>query len=129
MATWDELAPQVSAAVNGLLDGLDLEKVSVKEMREKLAVHLSLEADGLESHKEEVAKILQAAVRSRANSEGAPASLPEEIQPAAPARMVYLCTISRVLPAAVEISDLKDIRRACESSSTFLVLFFPPCLL
>lgn len=124
MATWNELGPRVSAAVNGLLDGLDLENVSVKEMREKLAVHLNLEADGLESHKDEVAKILQSAVRSRACPEGLPASLPEELQPAAPARMVYLCTISRVLPAALEISDLKDIRPACNGSSTFSASLF-----
>ena len=99
--SWAALAPRVSLAITELLDGLDLEKVSLKEMREKVTLHLNLEV------RCQVADVIKAA--GKASNLQLPAG--QKLQ-AAVAQMVYLCAIARVLPAALEMSNLRNIRRA-----------------
>lgn len=108
---WPAVAPRVPSAVDALLDGVDLEVVSLKEMRVKIALHLGLEADALEPYKAEVTEILQAALTRRDVAPTLAATLPAELPSSATSQMVYLCTISRVLPGTLDVSDLRDTRR------------------
>ena len=79
-------------------------------------MHLTLEVNALEPRKADVTELIKAAVQSHQLPS---TTCPEELQ-APVAQMVYLCTISRVLPAALEMSNLRDIRRVHGKRDTVL---------
>lgn len=62
---WALLAPRLSGAIEELLPNVDLDTVSVKDMREKLEAHLQLEANALEKHKEQFGQLLKGALETR----------------------------------------------------------------
>ena len=82
--SWNGLAARVMGAAEELLPNLDLEAVSLKDMRAKLTQHLGLDVDALEAYKAEVTQILQQTMQASAFSE----SLPPELCSSDRAQMV-----------------------------------------
>ena len=119
---WGLLAQRVSCAVDEMLPHVDVAAVSLKEMRGKLEEHLSMGAGALEPYKQEVAGLLSVALGRRAPLPSFVESLPAELPANQRAQMVYLCTVARVLPGTLEVSDLRDIRPVFSKNVT--VLFF-----
>ena len=119
---WGLLAQRVSCAVDEMLPHVDVAAVSLKEMRGKLEEHLSMGAGALEPYKQEVAGLLSVALGRRAPLPSFVESLPAELPADQRAQMVYLCTVARVLPGTLEVSDLRDIRPVFSKNVT--VLFF-----
>eukprot|EP00435_Cladocopium_sp_Y103_P070863 s313_g36.t1 len=77
------LSPLVAPAVSQLLPHVDLEAITLKQMREKLVEHLGLEPDALEGYKNEVADLLTHALKSG----GVPATFVETL----PAELTSSC--------------------------------------
>ena len=108
---WALLAPRLSGAIEELLPNVDLDTVSVKDMREKLEAHLQLEANALEKHKEQFGQLLKGALETRVPQTSFAESLPTELSSNHRSQSVYLCTIARVLPGTLQAADFKDVRR------------------
>ncbi|CAJ1393130.1 unnamed protein product, partial [Effrenium voratum] len=103
---WDTLAPKVRAAAAEILQNVNKAEVSVRDMRVRLAQRLGLQDDALEPHKESVRGILQESLSGK----GLVETLPAALGASDVAQKVYLCTLARVLPETLEISDLRDVR-------------------
>ena len=109
-------AESLGAAIQQLLEGVDHDNTPIYKFRRKVAQHLGLGKKGLEHKASEVNELVKVALAKK-QSEATESSaewiakvvteLGEEDTSAK--LLVYLVTISRVLPATLAATDLRDI--------------------
>jgi hypothetical protein len=108
--TEDELL----AGVRVLLQDTDLQQMSLGKLRRKLARHLGLRKEGLDDRADEVRELAKRAIAVAA----APVSPADAMatmlaglgeEDTAAKQLVYLVTISRVLPETLAATDLVDV--------------------
>lgn len=112
---WDD-EPKVKAAVEDLLQQVCAETVTVRKFRRQVASHLGLGKKGLEDKAEEVNAIIKEALSKHSEGETSAQMIARTVECLGPEdtqakQMVYLLTISRVLPGTLAITDLKDITK------------------
>jgi len=107
-------AAALRKALHTVLAGKDLNLISIKEVREQVAVNLGFQADALEPRKKEFKKLTKEVVQGMLGDKSPLAVLLEEAEKDSVQR-VYLITMSRVmgatLPGGRPYKDLDSLSR------------------